>query len=199
MVFGPPENSMQSFRLKSDVFYQFFPPVDYGTPCKDQSYPFRCAQSPCSNQHETSGVRITTAADSVQLFATEGPERTQGPNQIQAAVAYGRKEGCTTSPEAKKCQGTTAWHVLWHPKNNEDPGSVVWSWRFARKTIGFDKPVMVNNDKNESWFLVLKPLGFLWLSNLDTLFDHWIVSTPAWVFWFSTPNRSKNKIHHLAI
>ena len=99
----------------------------------------------------------------------------------------------------KKCQGTTAWHVLWHPKNNEDPGSVVWSWRFARKTIGFDKPVMVNNDKNESWFLVLKPLGFLWLSNLDTLFDHWIVSTPAWVFWFSTPNRSKNKIHHLAI
>lgn len=133
-----PRDSMQSFRLKSDVFYQFFPPVDYWTPCKDQSCPFRWAQSPCSNQHETSGVRITTAAGSaLQRLPTEGPERTQGPNQIQAAVAYGRKVrpqgGVYDQSLGKKMPRNNGMTCPLASKKLKPPGSVVWSWRFAKQ------------------------------------------------------------------
>lgn len=134
MVFGPPGIVCNPFGWGPMFSTNFFPPVDYWTPCKDQSYPFRCAQSPCSNQHETSGVRITTAAavPALQRVANWGPRTHTGsePNPGGRCV---RPQGGVYDQSLgnKNAVRTTAWHVLWHPKK--------WGSRLGRLILAICK------------------------------------------------------------
>ena len=67
-------------------------------------------------------------------------------------VAYGRKEGCTTSPEAKNAKEQRhdmsfgIQKIMRTPARSFDPGDL------QEKPLDLTSAVMVNNDKNESWF-----------------------------------------------